>query len=79
MDGDLDVKLTGVLLGLATALLLSVASQAAELPTMKAAPAAPMKKCNLGGMAGVVVPGSGVCVKIGGYISGAVEAGSVKQ
>jgi hypothetical protein len=69
---------TGVVLGSAAALLLVAAAQAAELPSMKPAPAAPVKKCNVGGMAGVVIPGSGACVKISGYVSGGVEAGNLK-
>jgi hypothetical protein len=55
-----------------------VAPRAAELPTMKPAPAAPLKKCNIGGMEGVVIAGSSACVKIGGYVSGGVEVGNVK-
>jgi hypothetical protein len=74
MNGDFEVKLAGALIVLATV----VAAQSAELPNMKAAPTAPLKKCKVGGMAGVVIPGSGACVKIGGYVSGGVEAGDVK-
>ncbi len=56
---------------------LAVAAQAAELPTMKPPPTAPLKKCNVGGMAGVAVPG-GVCVKVGGYVAAGAHAGNVK-
>lgn len=66
--------LTSVLLALASA----IAAQAAELPTMKAAPSARATKCNVGGMAGVLIPGTNTCVKISGYVSGGVEAGNVK-
>jgi len=81
VNGDCDLRISGVttgaLLGLAIASAQVAAAQAAELPNMRAAPAAPVKKCNVGGMAGVVVPGSGACVKISGYVSGGVEAGNL--
>jgi hypothetical protein len=50
----------------------------AELPTMKPKRAESAKTCNIGGMAGVVVPG-GACVKVGGYVSGGVAIGNVKH
>jgi hypothetical protein len=67
------------ILGLAAAIVAVVGARGAELPTMKSAPPERLKACNVGGMAGVVVPGSGACVKIGGYVSGGVEVGNVKQ
>jgi hypothetical protein len=58
----------------------SVSAQAAELPNKRAAPANDhVKKCNVGGMEGTVVAGTTICVKIGGYVSGGVEAGNLKS
>jgi hypothetical protein len=51
---------------------------AAELPTMRAAPPKNARKCNIAGMEGVQLPGSNVCVKLGGYVSGGVSAGNTK-
>jgi hypothetical protein len=67
---------------LALALAIAVASVqalAAELPNKRAAPASDhAKKCNVGGMDGTMVAGTTICVKIGGYVSGGVEAGNLK-
>lgn len=68
-----------ILLGSVGTFVAAVVAQAAELPTMKSARTEHVKTCNVGGMAGVVIPGSDTCVKISGYISGGVEAGNVKQ
>ena len=69
----------GVLLGSAASIVGAVASQAADLPTRKSAPVEYVKVCNVGGMAGFVIPGSDTCLKIGGYISAQVEAGNTKK
>jgi hypothetical protein len=71
------MRLADRAIGLLLCVASAVAAQAAELPTMKAAPTKPVKTCNVGGMAGVVIPG-GACVKIGGYVSGGVQAGNIK-
>ena len=71
------MKLAGGMIGALLGLAVAWAAQAAELPTIKPAPSAPVKKCDVGGMAGVVVPG-GACVKISGYVSGGVAVGNVK-
>lgn len=65
------------LFGLST-LILTTCATAAELPTQvkKANPEA-AKKCNIGGVSGVVAA-NGVCVKLGGYISGQFEGGQLK-
>lgn len=60
------------------AILAAVGALAAELPTMKPAPSRPARSCPVGGMAGVIVAGSGLCVRVGGYVSGGVELGSVR-
>src|SRR5271170_7191979 len=68
-----------ILLGSAAGIVAVAAAQAADLPTKKAAPAEYVKICNVGGMAGFVLPGSDTCFKISGYITGQVEAGNLKQ
>ena len=51
---------------------------AAELPNLRAPPPKPAKKCQIGGMQGVLVPGTSMCVKVSGYVSGEVAAGNVR-
>ena len=51
-------------------------AQAADLPTTKAKPAEYLKICNVGGMAGFTIPGSDVCLKVSGYVSGQIAAGT---
>src|SRR5579883_1306577 len=68
-----------ILLGSAAGIVAAAAAQAADLPTRKAAPAEFVKVCNVGGMAGFVLPGSDTCFKISGYITGQIEAGNLRQ
>src|ERR1700722_8179916 len=68
-----------ILLGSAAGLMAVAAAQAADLPTRKSAPAEYVRVCNVGGMAGFVLPGSDTCFKISGYITGQVTAGNLKQ
>jgi hypothetical protein len=63
------MKILGtILLSSAAGLALVGGAQAADLPTRKAAPAEYVKICNVGGMAGFVIPGSNTCLKIGGVV-----------
>jgi hypothetical protein len=64
-----------VLAGLAALALAFEGAHAAELPTMKPKHAEKAKTCVIDGMAGVLVPGSAMCVKVGGYISAGVAVG----
>ncbi len=57
-----------ILLGSAAGLVAVAAAQAADLPTRKSAPAEYVKVCNVGGMAGFVLPGSDTCFKISGSV-----------
>jgi hypothetical protein len=57
--------------------LTSVA--AAELPTMRAPPPKAAVKCQIGDMKGVMLPGTSVCLKMGGYVTGSVQVGTVRQ
>jgi porin-like protein len=69
-----------ILLGSAAALVAVAAApaQAADLPTRKAAPAEYVKICNVGGMAGFIIPGSDTCLKFSGYIVGQFTAGNIQ-
>jgi hypothetical protein len=65
----------GILLAVAALALFGVAASAAELPTLKPKRVEAARKCNIDGMTGMTVPGSNLCVRIGGYISAGVAAG----
>ncbi|MGD0720042.1 MAG: porin, partial [Roseiarcus sp.] len=67
-----------ILLGSAAGIVSVAAAQAADLPTKKAAPAEYVKICNVGGMAGFIIPGSDTCLKISGYITGQIEGGNTQ-
>jgi hypothetical protein len=67
-----------ILLGSAAGIVAVAGAQAADLPTKKAAPAEYVKICNVGGMAGFIIPGSDTCLKIGGYITAQIEAGNME-
>jgi hypothetical protein len=67
-----------VLLAASLAAATFLGAAAAELPTVRAAPPKGARKCNIGGMEGVQLPGSTVCVKLGGYVTGGVAAGNTK-
>jgi hypothetical protein len=68
-----------ILLGSAAGIVAVAGAQAADLPTKKAAPAEFVKICNVGGMAGFIIPGSDTCLKISGYVTAQVEAGNVTK
>src|SRR5579872_6027452 len=68
-----------ILLASAAGFVSVAAAQAADLPTRKAAPAEYVKICNVGGMAGWILPGSDTCFKISGYITGQIEAGNLRK
>ena len=68
-----------ILLGSAAGIVAVAGAQAADLPTKKAAPAEYVKICNVGGMAGFIIPGSDTCLKISGYITAQVEGGNVEK
>ena len=67
-----------ILLGSAAGIVAVASAQAADLPTRKAAPAEYVRICNVGGMAGFVIPGSDTCLKIGGYITAHFSAGNIE-
>jgi hypothetical protein len=67
-----------ILLGSAAGIVAVAGAQAADLPTKKAAPAEYVKICNVGGMAGFVIPGSDTCLKISGYVTAQITGGNTK-
>ena len=69
-----------LLLGSAATLVVVAGAQAADLPTKKGAPAAEyVKVCKIDGMAGFVIPGSDTCLKITGYLTAQVTAGTLDK
>jgi hypothetical protein len=68
-----------ILLGSAAGIVAVAAAQAADLPTRKSAPAEYVKVCNVGGMAGFVLPGSDTCFKISGSVVAHVLAGTLNK
>jgi hypothetical protein len=68
-----------ILLASAAGIVSVAAAQAADLPTRKAAPAEYVRICNVGGMAGWILPGSDTCVKLSGYIVGEFAFGSISK
>ncbi len=57
-----------LILALAPLLLAAAQASAAELPNLKAAPQQKAQKCEIAGVAGVLLPGSDTCVKISGGV-----------
>src|ERR1700761_3416804 len=68
-----------ILLGSAAGLVAVASAQAADLPTRKSAPAEYVKVCNVGGMAGFVLPGSDTCFKISGSVIAQASGGDLKR
>jgi hypothetical protein len=66
-----------IILGIIVGLAGVARANAAELPTLKPVKTEHAKSCTIGGMTGVMAPGSDTCVKIGGYVSVGVTAGNV--
>jgi hypothetical protein len=61
--------------GIAVAVAIAAAAEAAELPTLKPKPAEHARTCTIDGMKGFLIPGSDTCVKFGGYVSGGFQLG----
>jgi hypothetical protein len=67
-----------LLLGSAATLMVVAGAQAADLPTRKGAPAAEyVKVCQVGSIAGFIIPGSDTCLKISGYVNAQIAMGNV--
>jgi hypothetical protein len=71
------VKLTFALtIGIA-ALLAPKAATAAELPSRQAQPAPAATKCRIDGQEGIILPGSGTCMRVSGYVNAQAAFGTV--
>jgi hypothetical protein len=57
----------------------AVPAISAELPSRKATPPAPLKTCEIAGKPGYKLPGSDVCLKLSGYVSGQISAGTLTK
>jgi hypothetical protein len=69
-----------LLLGSAATLMVVAGAQAADLPTKKGAPAAEyVKVCQVGSIAGFIIPGSDTCLKISGYVNAQIAVGNVSE
>ena len=68
-----------IVCGLSAGAAVAATARAADLPTVKAAPIAFVRTCNVGGMAGFVIPGSDTCLNISGYVNLEVVAGNVTR
>ena len=55
----------------------AVAATAAELPSRQAQPAPAAKTCRIDGQEGVVLPGSGTCMRVSGYVNAQAAFGTV--
>ena len=64
-----------LLLGSAAGIVAVASTQAADLPTKKAAPVEYVQICNVGGITGWTLPGSDTCVKFSGYITAQFTGG----
>jgi hypothetical protein len=70
------VKLTLALSAAVAALVALQAAAAAELPLRHARPAPAAKKCGIDGQEGVILPGSEICMRLGGYVNAQVTVGT---
>jgi len=69
-----------LMLGSAATLVVVAGAQAADLPTKKGAPAAEyVKVCQVGSIAGFIIPGSDTCLKISGYVNAQIAMGNVED
>ena len=57
-----------LLLGTAAGFAATAGVQAADLPSKKAAPVDYVRVCTIGSFTGFVIPGSDVCLKVGGFV-----------
>ena len=71
------MKLTFALTIGVAALLALQAATAAELPSRQAQPAPAAKKCQIDGQEGVILPGSGTCMRVSGYVNAQAAFGTV--
>jgi Porin subfamily len=68
-----------LLLGSAAGIVAVATTQAADLPTRKAAPVEYVRVCNVGGITGWTLPGSDTCVKFSGYMTAHFIGGNISN
>jgi hypothetical protein len=73
------VKLTFALTIAVAALLTLQAATAAELPSRQAQPAPAAKNCRIDGHKGLILPGSGTCMRVSGYVNAQATFGTVAR
>jgi hypothetical protein len=73
------VKLAiGPTIGIAALVALQTAT-GAELPSRQAQPTPAAKKCQINGQEGVILPGSGTCMRVSGYVNAQVSVGGSRK
>lgn len=73
------MKLTCALSIAVAALLALEAATAAELPSRQAQPAQTAKKCRIDGEEGMILPGSGTCMRVSGFVNAQVGFGTLSN
>ena len=71
------MRVNKAVISIFTALMAVCVASAAEMPAKRAKPPEAVKKCNIGGVAGVL-GANNVCVKASGYLSMGVQARQLK-
>ena len=71
------MMLSRALLVFLVAFWAAVPAFSAELPLRKATPPAAVRTCEINGKPGYRLPGSDVCLKLSGYVSGQISAGTL--
>ena len=73
------MKLALALSTVAAAILALEAAAAAELPSRHAQPAAAAQTCRVDGQEGMVLPGSGTCMRVSGYVNAQEAFGTLSN
>ncbi|HTR15313.1 MAG TPA: hypothetical protein VMI72_19215 [Roseiarcus sp.] len=71
------MRVNKAMIGIFAAVTAVSAASAAEMPARKAKPPEAVRKCNVGGVAGVLAANN-VCVRASGYVSVGFRAGQIK-
>ena len=71
------MKLTFALTIAVAALIAQQTATAAELPSRQAKPAPAATKCRIDGQEGIILPGSGTCMRVSGYVNAQAAFGTV--
>jgi hypothetical protein len=71
------VKLTLAVSIAVAALVAFQAASGAELPSRQAQPAPAAPKCRIDGQEGILLPSSGTCMRVSGYVNAQAAVGTV--